>query len=170
MLPRRPLSPRPATTRSRLVGRAMRAGASARPAATDAAAGAPFVVPPPPADLDAHVEAAWTWWRGLGAPKLHVAPMVDQVGGWVRGGRDCGAVGGGGRGAVAWQACASVCLACSAAAQARARGRRARGGRQTDPAMERAVAAMQTEDRKTAAAAAKKAAHKAAAAAAGRAL
>ncbi len=41
----------------------------------------------------------------------------------------------------------------------------ARGGRQTDPAMERAVAAMQTEDRKTAAAAAKKAAHKAAAAA-----
>ena len=42
----------------------------------------------------------------------------------------------------------------------------ARGGRQTDPAMERAVAAMQTEDRKTATAAAKKAAHKAAAAAA----
>jgi hypothetical protein len=41
----------------------------------------------------------------------------------------------------------------------------ARGGRQTDPAMERAVATMQTEDRKTAAAAAKKAAHKAAAAA-----
>lgn len=34
---------------------------------------------PPPADLDAHVESAWKWWESIGAPKYHVAPMVDQV-------------------------------------------------------------------------------------------
>ena len=34
---------------------------------------------PPPADLDAHVAQAWEWWNGMGAPKYHVAPMVDQV-------------------------------------------------------------------------------------------
>lgn len=30
--------------------------------------------PPPP-----HAEQAWAWFRSIGAPKLHVAPMVDQV-------------------------------------------------------------------------------------------
>lgn len=28
-----------------------------------------------------HAEKAWAWWRSIGAPKFHVAPMVDQVGG-----------------------------------------------------------------------------------------
>ena len=28
-------------------------------------------------DMDQHVEAAWKWWRELGAPKHVVAPMVD---------------------------------------------------------------------------------------------
>lgn len=30
-----------------------------------------------PADL--HVQQAWEFWRKLGSPKYHVAPMVDQV-------------------------------------------------------------------------------------------
>ena len=34
---------------------------------------------PPPTDLDAHVSQAWEWWTNMGAPKYHVAPMVDQV-------------------------------------------------------------------------------------------
>ena len=34
---------------------------------------------PPPADLDSHVAQAWEWWQSIGAPKYHVAPMVDQV-------------------------------------------------------------------------------------------
>ena len=34
---------------------------------------------PPPSDLDAHVAQAWEWWNSIGAPKYHVAPMVDQV-------------------------------------------------------------------------------------------
>lgn len=28
---------------------------------------------------DSHSERAWAYWRSLGAPKYHVAPMVDQV-------------------------------------------------------------------------------------------
>lgn len=31
----------------------------------------------PPADL--HVQQAWEFWQRIGAPKFHVAPMVDQV-------------------------------------------------------------------------------------------
>lgn len=29
---------------------------------------------------DSHSERAWAYWRSLGSPKYHVAPMVDQVG------------------------------------------------------------------------------------------
>lgn len=47
-----------------------------------------------PEALDAHVERAWAHFRGLGSPKWHVAPMVDQVGAGQRGAakpptRDC---------------------------------------------------------------------------------
>ena len=28
---------------------------------------------------DLHTERAWKFWRKLGSPKYHVAPMVDQV-------------------------------------------------------------------------------------------
>lgn len=31
----------------------------------------------PAADL--HVQQAWEFWRRIGSPKFHVAPMVDQV-------------------------------------------------------------------------------------------
>ena len=31
----------------------------------------------PAADL--HVQQAWDFWRRIGSPKFHVAPMVDQV-------------------------------------------------------------------------------------------
>lgn len=26
-----------------------------------------------------HAAAAWEFWRSIGCPKFHVAPMVDQV-------------------------------------------------------------------------------------------
>ena len=42
-----------------------------------------MAVDPGPAEAKqvvAHAAAAWEWFRGIGAPKLHVAPMVDQVG------------------------------------------------------------------------------------------
>ena len=35
----------------------------------------------PAADL--HVQQAWDFWRRIGSPKFHVAPMVDQV--WIEG-------------------------------------------------------------------------------------
>ncbi|KAF8065442.1 HAP2 [Scenedesmus sp. PABB004] len=31
-----------------------------------------------PAALEAHAQRAWAYWRALGSPKYHVAPMVDQ--------------------------------------------------------------------------------------------
>ena len=61
---------------------------SASAAAAAAAAALPLPPPlpadakvpaPPPSDLDAHVAQAWEWWNSIGAPKYHVAPMVDQV-------------------------------------------------------------------------------------------
>ncbi len=60
---------------------------ASRPAVSVAAAhckGPPRPVPDtrPVDDLAAHAERAWAWWEGLGAPKLHVAPMVDQVSVW----------------------------------------------------------------------------------------
>ena len=55
-----------------------------------ASAAAALPLPPPlaadtkipalsPSDMDAHVAQAWEWWNSIGAPKYHVAPMVDQV-------------------------------------------------------------------------------------------
>jgi hypothetical protein len=57
----------------------------ARGAAAPAAAAAPSAPrnphPPPPyatpEALDAHIDRAWAHFRALGAPRLHVAPMVD---------------------------------------------------------------------------------------------
>jgi hypothetical protein len=34
----------------------------------------------PLVDLDEHAAKAWEFFRGMGSPKFHVAPMVDQVG------------------------------------------------------------------------------------------
>jgi hypothetical protein len=44
--------------------------------ASTAAAGPPYTTPEA---LDAHVERSWAYFRSLGSPKWHVAPMVDQV-------------------------------------------------------------------------------------------
>lgn len=38
--------------------------------------GLPFAAPEA---LDAHVERSWEYWRRLGSPRWHVAPMVDQA-------------------------------------------------------------------------------------------
>ena len=77
------------TTAAAADGAAGAAAAAAPPlqsAAAASAAGAadtnpPFCSPPPPyttpAALDAHVARAWAHFRALGAPALHVAPMVD---------------------------------------------------------------------------------------------
>ena len=32
-----------------------------------------------PAALEKHIERSWAYFRSLGSPKFHVAPMVDQV-------------------------------------------------------------------------------------------
>jgi hypothetical protein len=32
------------------------------------------------ADVESHAERSWAYFRSLGSPKWHVAPMVDQVG------------------------------------------------------------------------------------------
>lgn len=57
-------------------------GAAAPPAAAAAPGAAPFARPPPPYTtpdaLDAHVARAWDYFRSLGSPAWHVAPMVDQ--------------------------------------------------------------------------------------------
>jgi hypothetical protein len=34
---------------------------------------------PGPESLQAHRAKAWEFFRSIGSPKLHVAPMVDQV-------------------------------------------------------------------------------------------
>ena len=73
-----PMRPRP-RLHSTLVTASSATMASPRASTKPAVQKAPFTVPPPPPDVDAHVAAAWRWWRGLGAPRLHVAPMVDQV-------------------------------------------------------------------------------------------
>jgi hypothetical protein len=57
---------------------------ASRPAVTASAAhttAAPRPAPDtrPVDNLAAHAEKAWAWWDSMGAPKLHVAPMVDQV-------------------------------------------------------------------------------------------
>lgn len=36
---------------------------------------------PGPGSLQAHREKAWQFFRSIGSPQLHVAPMVDQVSG-----------------------------------------------------------------------------------------
>ncbi|CAM0909842.1 unnamed protein product [Alopecurus aequalis] len=38
----------------------------------------PAPLPPPPASVEERVERAWAHWRRLGAPRLVVAPMVDN--------------------------------------------------------------------------------------------
>jgi hypothetical protein len=38
----------------------------------------PAPLPPPPATAEERVERAWAHWRRLGAPRLVVAPMVDN--------------------------------------------------------------------------------------------
>lgn len=65
---------------------AVRCSSAAATAAATAALPLPPPLPadaqvpaPPPADLDSHVANAWEWWQSIGAPKYHVAPMVDQV-------------------------------------------------------------------------------------------
>lgn len=44
-------------------------------------------------DVVPHAERAWEYWRKLGSPKYHVAPMVDQVwlndASWCRGNSSC---------------------------------------------------------------------------------
>lgn len=35
-----------------------------------------YVIPPVP--RPAHADAAWEWWRAMGSPRYHIAPMVDQ--------------------------------------------------------------------------------------------
>ncbi|GJM97458.1 hypothetical protein PR202_ga14387 [Eleusine coracana subsp. coracana] len=51
-------------------------------AAADAAAAEELVpappLPPPPVSAEERVERAWAHWRRLGAPRLTVAPMVDN--------------------------------------------------------------------------------------------
>jgi len=58
------------------------APSTAATAAAPAALPPPFANPPPPYTspdaLDAHVARAWAYFRALGAPQLHVAPMVDS--------------------------------------------------------------------------------------------
>lgn len=61
---------------------------ASRPAGSGVAAAAAARAPPPRPvpdtrllsadEFDAHVSASWAWWEGLGAPRYHVAPMVDQ--------------------------------------------------------------------------------------------
>ena len=42
---------------------------------------------PGPGTLEAHRERSWNFFRGIGSPAFHVAPMVDQVG--IRSKKDC---------------------------------------------------------------------------------
>ncbi|KAI8471105.1 MAG: dihydrouridine synthase-domain-containing protein [Monoraphidium minutum] len=62
-------------------GAAAAAGAGAYPTAAAAAFAAAAPPAPPPyaegPDLDAHVARSWAYFRALGAPAWHVAPMVD---------------------------------------------------------------------------------------------
>lgn len=48
-------------------------------AADDASSTSPGPPYTTPEALDAHVERSWAYFRSLGSPKWHVAPMVDQV-------------------------------------------------------------------------------------------
>ncbi|XP_047074420.1 tRNA-dihydrouridine(16/17) synthase [NAD(P)(+)]-like [Lolium rigidum] len=50
--------------------------AAASSSSSEAAPPAPL--PPPPATAEERVERAWAHWRRLGAPRLVVAPMVDN--------------------------------------------------------------------------------------------
>ena len=56
-----------------------RPAAAAAPASEDEVAPPPPApLPPPPASAEERVERAWAHWRRLGAPRLVVAPMVDN--------------------------------------------------------------------------------------------
>ncbi len=52
--------------------RSMAAASSAAPAPMDAAE-------PGPGTLEEHRRKSWEFFRSLGSPELHVAPMVDQA-------------------------------------------------------------------------------------------
>lgn len=71
-----PVTSSPSHTRSKQPSAAVRTAASHK-AAEPAFQPAEADMTVPPADL--HVQQAWEFWQRIGAPKFHVAPMVDQV-------------------------------------------------------------------------------------------
>ncbi len=53
-------------------------GAAAAAMSTDAAAAAATTTAPAPTDAAADEHPGWAFFRAMGSPALHVAPMVDQ--------------------------------------------------------------------------------------------